>query len=745
MVSGALPSQEDEARGVWARLSAAWQWLGARLLPRVRRDSRLIVALGASVILLIVALSAFLIDQSRSFARMSAETHAGQLSKTVSHQLTTTLTMIEHAMRYLDDDIRSTGRPERVAELGTSGQLPNYGISNFAFVDPQGVVIYDSLHRDRLSAPIDPGERAFFDIHLGKAGDESYVTRPVQSSLSRDYLLPVSRAVRDSKGELLGVLVAMIDVRSLDRIWSDLGLNTTDSIDLIGRDGKVWLRWPRPTAAIARDLRPKLASDRPIAVQTLRDWGLKIAAGIDQAALERQMIPAQVTIVVAALVAALLVGWFFGILAKRTQQAADERDIATGLRANLQTALTEVKQREEQLAAEMERLTSVFQSSGAVIVMLDREARVVLANQPALSLHGETGAGLVGRSYHDLKLAGLDPATIAEWQKAAGNARLDLAEFECRLASADGKRHLFRFTANPVQDEAGELSYIVLIGVDDTRRRAAEVRLFDVSRLANLGEMATGIAHEINQPLAIIRIAADSVRDELKMPEAQTVPTELVEFLDQKLERIASQTERASNIIRDLRSVARKPVDDLQPFDLGAAARVACDLMGEQLRLLRIDYRVDVSAPGPLVVGEASRIQQVVINLVLNARDALSEHAGAVPTGPERPSPGRITVRVVAEPSRNQAVLTVEDSGPGIPADVVPRLFEPFFTTKPLGKGTGLGLSISNEIVRRMGGEISADNLPQGGACFRVVLPLANEAHATVTEPGDAAANAASS
>jgi PAS domain S-box-containing protein len=723
-------------------LRAAWQRLSARLLPQLRRDSRLIVALGAAVILLIAALSAFLLDQSRRVARVSAEIHAGQLSKTVSHQLATTLAMIEHAIRYLHDDIRDSGRPERVAELGTSGQLPSYGISHFAFIDPGGVVIYDSLNRDRLSARVEPKERDFFDAPLSRATDDFFVTHPVSSSLSRDYLLPVSRAVRSARGELLGVLVAMIDVRSLNRIWSDLGLNATDSIDLIGRDDKVWLRWPRPTAAIAQDGRPLAAADRPIAVQVLGDWGLKIAASIDQAALERQMVPAQVAIVVVAVLTAVLVGWFFGILAKRTQQAADDRDIANGLRGNLQIALNEVKQREEQLAAEMERLTSVFQSSGAVILMLDREACVVLANQAALDLHRGESTPLVGRCLPDLKLSGLDAAIVEQWQKAAGAERLELEEFECRVVGPDGNRHLFRFTANPVQDETGALRHIVLIGVDDTRRRAAEVRLFDVSRLANLGEMATGIAHEINQPLAIIRIAADSLRDELKMTDVAAVPPDLAQFLDQKLERIAGQTDRAASIIRDLRSVARKPVGDLQPFDLAAAVRVSCDLMGEQLRLLRIDYQVDAAEPGPLVVGEASRIQQVVINLVLNARDALTEQVGSGPglamgaaavneaAGRGSGPLGRIVVRVAADQARNlggkgQAVLTVEDNGPGIPADVRSRLFEPFFTTKPVGKGTGLGLSISNEIVRGMGGEISAETRAAGGACFRVVLPLA--------------------
>jgi C4-dicarboxylate-specific signal transduction histidine kinase len=136
------------------------------------------------------------------------------------------------------------------------------------------------------------------------------------------------------------------------------------------------------------------------------------------------------------------------------------------------------------------------------------------------------------------------------------------------------------------------------------------------------------------------------------------------------------------------------------------------------MRLDRVDFEVDLEVPGPQVLGEPGRVQQVVINLVNNARDALTEHRN-----PERGAIGRIEVRIEVDPADGNAVLTVQDDGPGIPEKVMPRLFEPFFTTKPSGKGTGLGLSISSEIVREMNGTIAAANRLQGGAVFRMNLP----------------------
>jgi C4-dicarboxylate-specific signal transduction histidine kinase len=231
--------------------------------------------------------------------------------------------------------------------------------------------------------------------------------------------------------------------------------------------------------------------------------------------------------------------------------------------------------------------------------------------------------------------------------------------------------------------------------------------------------MATGMAHEINQPLAVIRMAADSLIEELEMPEAAAMPAELAEFVKAKLVRISNQTERASGLVNELRNVARKPTNESLPFDVGEAVRVANDLLREQLKTARIDFRVEPPPTGLMVQGEASRLQQVIINLALNARDALLE-------GPSRSSTGalgHIALRVSAVPAGGGTVLTIEDDGPGIPVDVLPRLFEPFFTTKPTGKGTGLGLSISYDIVKQMGGDITAQNRPEGGARFTIALP----------------------
>ena len=373
------------------------------------------------------------------------------------------------------------------------------------------------------------------------------------------------------------------------------------------------------------------------------------------------------------------------------------------------------------LDQEAANLTSVFEATGASILLLDADQRVKIANNAFLELVGATREAVVGRRLDEVGFGAIPAATLEAWRTAGPAGNLKPVEFDVDVALDENRSRVIRVTANPATDAAGALSHIVLIGVDDTERRQAEIRLFDSSRLANLGEMASGVAHEINQPLAIIRLAAESVTEELELTDKAAIARPLSDFLKQKLERIANQTERASGIIRDLRNVARKPGSDAQPFDLAEAVRVGCDLLREQMRLDRVDFDVDLDVPGPQVLGEPGRVQQVVINLVNNARDALIEHRS-----PEHGAIGRIEVRVDVDPEdANNVVLTVQDDGPGIPDKVMPRLFEPFFTTKPVGKGTGLGLSISYDIVNRMNGKMKVDNRPGGGARFRISFPQA--------------------
>jgi C4-dicarboxylate-specific signal transduction histidine kinase len=299
-------------------------------------------------------------------------------------------------------------------------------------------------------------------------------------------------------------------------------------------------------------------------------------------------------------------------------------------------------------------------------------------------------------------------------------------EFDVVLTDRRDAKHTMRFAASAVPEADGSLRYAVLVGIDDTARRNAETALFEASKLSKLGQMAAAMAHELNQPLAVIRMAAENALDEIDL---EPIPDAgMADFLRSKLKRISDQTDRASKVINQLRAHARKGDDHPAPFDVPEAVQSALDLVSEQLKLDGVQIAVTSQACPP-AIGHRSRFEQVVINLMTNARDAIK----MAPVDHRENQPGRIELAIATSEDRKRVHMSVRDNGPGIPEHALDRLFEPFFTTKPKGQGTGLGLSICHGIVAEMSGNMSARNHPDGGAVFEIDLPAAS-ARSTSTE-----------
>ncbi len=238
-------------------------------------------------------------------------------------------------------------------------------------------------------------------------------------------------------------------------------------------------------------------------------------------------------------------------------------------------------------------------------------------------------------------------------------------------------------------------------------------RLMEQQRLASIGQLAAGVAHEINTPLTGISsytemlletFPAGGVDHPGDCGPAGPWDTEQVEML----KKIGRQAERAEKIVSSLLQFARQRGSALMPADLNQVARQAVSLFDHQLKGTAVDFRLELCDGTLPVTGDAGQLQQVLINLMSNALDAM-------PLGGVL----RVNTRSAAE----HAVLTVSDSGHGIPQDVLRRIFEPFFTTKPPGSGTGLGLSICYGIIREHRGDISVDSRPGTGTVFTVTLP----------------------
>jgi signal transduction histidine kinase len=246
---------------------------------------------------------------------------------------------------------------------------------------------------------------------------------------------------------------------------------------------------------------------------------------------------------------------------------------------------------------------------------------------------------------------------------------------------------------------------------DLTQRKAAESEvarqrdvLHQADKMSALGSLLAGVAHELNNPLAVLVGQAVMMEQDLASNPA----------LSQRAGKIQKAAERCSRIVKAFLAMARRRPAEQGEVELKQIIDTVLELTGYSIRANDIQVRCELETDLPPLWADQDQLGQLILNLVLNAQQALIEVPGARRL--------RIGAQLIAD--AKQVLVEVEDNGPGIPKDMRSRVFEPFFTTKPIGVGTGVGLSLCRSIVSSHGGTITADDAPSGGALFRVTLPL---------------------
>jgi PAS domain S-box-containing protein len=261
----------------------------------------------------------------------------------------------------------------------------------------------------------------------------------------------------------------------------------------------------------------------------------------------------------------------------------------------------------------------------------------------------------------------------------------------------------------------GHRSAIIAAVWDVTERLEKHAMLIQASKMATLGEMATGIAHELNQPLNVIRLGCDYLKKRVKL--GTSLPPEELREVSAEL---TANVERAARIIGHLRQFGRRSDDSMFPIDINKPIRSVFTLVGTQLESHSIHWELDLEENLPQILGDGNRLEQVFVNLVINARDAI--RGRGISEDVDGDSLAKlVTIRSLLDDGR--VVVTVTDTGPGIPDSVRGRVFEPFFTTKKTGEGTGLGLSISYGIIKEHNGTIEIDASQTHGTTFRLTFP----------------------
>ncbi|PYR17233.1 MAG: hypothetical protein DMF94_24690 [Acidobacteria bacterium] len=311
-----------------------------------------------------------------------------------------------------------------------------------------------------------------------------------------------------------------------------------------------------------------------------------------------------------------------------------------------------------------------------------------------------------------------------------------VSDYLMRLRRADGNPMWVELTARADRptDDSGLRIEALVRDVSERKKLDDETRdiyhqLLQAEKMAALGQTVSGVAHELNNPLATI----------LSWAERLSQRTTLEEPVRRGLETILSEAERAARIVRNLLTFARKRQTTRAMVDVNRVVRETLALRAYEQHVTNITVLDALAAGLPNVFADGHQVQQVLLNLVINAEQAmLSAHGRGV-----------LVVRTWHDPDQESVVLEINDDGPGIPNNLQPKIFDPFFTTKEVGKGTGLGLTVAYAIVQEHGGRIRLESRPNAGASFYVELPVtgtklqpAPEAHGRLQAPVDAVAGA---
>ncbi|SMC60682.1 histidine kinase [Desulfocicer vacuolatum DSM 3385] len=396
----------------------------------------------------------------------------------------------------------------------------------------------------------------------------------------------------------------------------------------------------------------------------------------------------------------------------RTSPVRDTRgNIVAAMEINLD--ITQRKLLEQRAEASEKKYHAIFNNIPNPVFVLDYDTLKILnCNESVKQVYGYPEKVLLGKSFitlfaqhEDTPLE--DPQTLMEtikktrimnkaWHKKNDDVIIPV-DIWISLSEYPGQKVLLVTTS------------------DITHRLETEAQFNQAAKLATLGEMATGVAHELNQPLSVIKTSSSFCRSKIEKEESIKP-----DILHRLLVKIDSNVDRASRIITHMRDFSRKSDTNLQPVEVNGILRNAYEIFSQQLKVRGIEVSWDLGKDLPSVMADPGRLEQVFINLLINARDAIEEKTKMEYHGLNRQK--EISVKSYNFVN-HQLIIEIKDTGTGIPDQVAEKIFQPFFTTKEVGKGTGLGLSISYGIIKESKGTIKIKETSPEGTLFQIVLP----------------------
>jgi two-component system, NtrC family, sensor kinase len=362
-------------------------------------------------------------------------------------------------------------------------------------------------------------------------------------------------------------------------------------------------------------------------------------------------------------------------------------------------------------ADELERMRefseNILESLNDGLAVVDRNDRVIRWNRRLEELYAVRHEAAVGRTLDEI----FDPGFFSVLRSARSESPEGAAFYRVPLATRhdQSRRLLVNVATTPLRDSDGAIAGTIVIVEDISARVQLEEQLQISEKMASIGLLAAGVAHEVNTPLTGISSFTQMLLQNAEPDDPRT----------KVLEKIERQTFRAAKIVNGLLNLSRPAQVDSGPVDINAVINDVLSLLEHQLKTGSIQVRKELATAPPIVQGIEYKLQQVFLNLFLNARDAM-------------PKGGWLTI--VTRTDGANAAIEVGDTGSGIPEEQLSRIYDPFFSTKEIGKGTGLGLSITYGIVQEHGGTITCDSAVGQGTRFTLALPLSSAPGASAAQ-----------
>ena len=363
------------------------------------------------------------------------------------------------------------------------------------------------------------------------------------------------------------------------------------------------------------------------------------------------------------------------------------------------------KRAEQALQKERDFIDAVLETAGALVVVLDREGRILRFNRTCEQMTGYSSEEVMGRHVWDLFIIPDEVAGVkAVFERLRGGE--PRSDYENYWMGKGGFLRRISWSNTVIADFSGKVDYVVSSGLDITDFKSMQEQLRKTERIAELGTLASGMAHEIGTPMNVILGRAEYL-----------LQRTADEGMKKGLATIVTQIERITKVMNQLLVFARRKQPDRQVVDLGEIVEDSLEMFQERMTHNRITVEKAIEGNLPSIYADRDQLVQVLINLVTN-----SLHA--VPEG------GRLRLSLAREGSH--VCLGVSDTGHGMPEEIRSKVFEPFFTTKDFGKGTGLGLTVVKGIVEEHDGTITVESVVDKGTTFWIRLPV-DRAERTVT------------